>query len=206
MAHNVVEIIFDQFLEIVERLSKKSCFKFNECSFKYRVRDAVHHRLLDVLYVATDKCDRQREVIVTIDITNICYDDITTCKWVNYLETSAEEFVHDICPAKYVVVKEHVSQCRVEPPRWEPLPCNSTTTIIRKKPVEPEPECEVIVERECECVPECKREKCHSKHTVIIREQEERPWKCGDYSFPVKEHHHEAPKSKCTSGRCGGSH
>lgn len=186
---NVVEIIFDQFLEIVERLSKHACFEFDECAFKYRVREAVHHRLLDVLYVARDKCGRERDVIATIDITGICFDYLTTCKWIQYLERIAKEFIHDICPPKYAVVKDNSRKCREEPPRCDLLPCRHVTTVIhKKKPPKVKREPEIIIEKECVCVPECKREPCIPKRTIVIREELEKRHKCGDFSVPVKEY------------------
>ena len=186
---NVVEIIFDQFLEIVEGLSKHACFKFDECAFRYRVREAVQHRLLDVLYVARDKCGRERDVIATIDITGICFDYITTCKWIQYLEKIAREFIHDICPPKFAVVKDSGNRCREEPPRCDLLPCRHITTVInKKKPRHKEPEPEIIIEKECECVPECKREPCIPARTIIIREELEKEHKCGDSTVLVREH------------------
>lgn len=188
MANNVVQVIFDQFLGIVERLSKKACFEFNECDFDYRVRDMVTYRLLDVIYVICDKCGRRRDVIVTIDITNICFEYLTTCKWVEYLEKLAHEFISDICPKKMVIVKEEPKKCRPQPPTWKPFPCNNVVTVIRKKePIVEEPECEVIVEKECECVPECVREPCVPKQQVIIKYENEKPFKCGVPTFLIEE-------------------
>ncbi|XWV25643.1 hypothetical protein QJ856_gp0110 [Tupanvirus deep ocean] len=195
MANNLVQLIFDQFLEIVEGLSRKSCFDFDECDFDYRVRELVGHRLIDVIYVVEDKCGRRRDVIVTIDFTNICVEDLITCKWVEYLEKLAHEFVNDICPKRLMIVKDEPKKCRPQPPKWEPFPCRNITTVIRKKkPVPKEPECEIIIEKECECVPLCKREPCVPKQQVIVKYEEEKPWKCGDFSILVeepKEKHHD---------------
>ena len=221
---NLVQIIFEQFLEIVEVLSKKSCFKFNECDFDFRVRELVKHQLLDVIYVIEDKCGRRRDVIVTIDITNICLEDLILCKWVEYLEKLAREFIHDICPKKLVVIKDEQRKCRPQPPRWEPFPCKTVTTIIRKKPIIHEPECEIIIEKECECIEECKRQPCIPKKQLIIRYETDKKWKCGDHDELVREpeqkkhdfkpcrgnidYNHHLWKPCCSgkkSGCCGGS-
>lgn len=193
MANNIAQLIFEQFLEIVEKLSKKACFDFNECEFEYRVRELVGHRLIDVIHIVEDKCGRRRDVVVTIDFTNICVDDLITCKWISYLEKLANEFISDICPKRIIIAKEEPKKCRPQPPKWEPLPCGAITTVIHKtKPVIKEPECEVIIEKECECVPECERERCIPKQKVIIKYDEEKlPHKCGDVEILVKK-----PKEK----------
>lgn len=188
MTSNLAQIIFEQFLEIVEKFAKHACFKFDECDFEYRIRELVMHRLIDVIYVVEDKCCRRRDVIVTIDFTNICLEDLITCKWVDYLEKLAREFICDICPKKLVIIKEEKKKCRPQPPKWEPFPCKITTTIIRKKPIIRKPECEVIIEKECECIDECLREPCVPKKQVIIRFENEKPFKCGDFTMLVKDH------------------
>lgn len=187
---NLVQMIFEQFLDIVEVLSKKSCFKFDECDFDFRVRELLNHRLLDVIYVIEDKCGRRRDVLVTIDITSICIDDLISCKWVDYLEKLAHEFIHDICPKKLVIVKDVQQKCREEPPRWEPFPCKTVTTIIRKKPIIHKPECEVIIEDKCdECIEVCKREPCIPKKQIVIRYENDKKWKCGDHDHLVEKPH-----------------
>jgi len=187
MAIDIVQLIFDQFLEIVQRLSRKSCFEFNECDFEYRVREYVGHRLIDVIHINEDKCCRRKDAVITIDSTSICVEDLTSCKWVNYLEKLALEFINEICPKKLVVIKEEPKGCRPQPPKWQPFPCRNVTTIIRKKkPVCPEPECEVIIQNECECVPVCKRCPCIPSEKVIIKYENENQRKCGDYGILVE--------------------
>jgi hypothetical protein len=187
MAIDLVQLIFDQFLGIVERLSKKSCFIFNECDFEFRVREFVSHRLIDVIHTERDHCGRPRNAVVTIDYTSICVEDLTSCRWIDYLKKLAREFISEICPKKLVVVKEENKKCRPQPPKWEPFPCRNITTVIRKKvPIHKEPECKVIIERECECVPQCKREPCIPTEHVIIKYENEKPWKCGDFSMLVE--------------------
>lgn len=187
MTTNLVNLIFDQFLSIVEGASKKSCFCFDKCDFEFRTRELLNHRLIDVKYVICDECGRKRDVIATIDYTNICVEDLITCKWVGYLERLANEFVCDICPKKLSIVKDELKKCRPQPPKWKPFPCRNITTVIHKrKPVIREPECEVIIEKGCECVPQCIRRTCEPKREIVIRYEEEKPWKCGDVSCIVE--------------------
>jgi hypothetical protein len=189
MANNLVQLIFEQFIEIVLRLSKKTRCDFDECDFDFRVRELVGHRLIDVIFIIEDKCGRRNDVIITIDFTNICFEDLTTCRWVDYLEKLAHEFINDICPKKFIIIREQSpKKCRPQPPKWEPMPCRNITTVIRKrKPIPKEPECEIIIEKECECVPICVREPCIPKHHVIIKQEIEKPFRCGDFSILVEE-------------------
>lgn len=187
MSSNLVQLIFNQFIEIVERFSRKSCFDFNECDFEYRVHEQANHRLLDVILIVIEKCNRRRDVVATIDFTNICTEDLTTCKWVDYLEKLARKFINNICPNRLMIVKNNPKKCRPQPPQWKPLPCRKVTTIIRKNKPVVEPECEIIVERECECIPICNRAPCAPKHELIIRHQTEKPRKCGDHDSLVVE-------------------
>lgn len=189
MANNLVNVIFNQFLGIVEKISKKACFEFDECDFDYRVRELAGHRLIDVIYVVEDKCGRRHDVVATIDFTNICFEDLTNSEWKTYLNRLAVEFVNNICPKKYEIPLDEKRKCRPQPPAWTPLPCNNITTVIHKrKIVTPEPECEVIIENECECVPLCKRKTCSEpKHTYVVKYITEKPWKCGDVTSVVKD-------------------
>lgn len=187
---NLPSIIFDQFLQIVEKLSQHACFVFNKCDFDFRVYEKMHHRLLDVLYVVEDECKRQHEVVATIDITNICLDYLTSCKWVAYLERIAVQFVHDICPPKIAVVKQSKPCCRQEPPRCELLPCKHVTTVIKKKiPIVPREECEVIIQDCCECVPECPLAPPCVKKQVIVQYEQEKPHKCCGKTVYEKPNH-----------------
>ncbi|BCS82919.1 hypothetical protein QLL95_gp1204 [Cotonvirus japonicus] len=192
MSNKLEQLIFEQFLEIVEKIADKSadCFDFDKCDFAYRVRNNVGHRLLDVNYVIKDDCNRPRDVMISIDITNICYEDLVTCKWVNYLTKLAKEYVSDICPPKYIIIKEEPRRCRVPPPEWKPFPCKKTTTIIRRiEPIEHEPECEVIIEKGCECLPLCERAPCIPKEEIIIK-YEQAPEKCCVRTSLVEDHDH----------------
>ncbi|AEQ32680.1 hypothetical protein [Acanthamoeba polyphaga mimivirus] len=191
MANNLAQLIFNQFIEILERFAeKKFCCDFDECDFRYRVREQVNHRLIDVLYEVKDKCGRVREVYATIDFTSICLEDLVTCKWVNYLETIAREFICDICPKKIAIVKQEPRKCRDQLPRWEPFPCKTVTTVIRKKKkVHVEPECHVIVKDECECAPICERVPCVPKQEIIIQYEPDTGCRCGGNTVLVQDKH-----------------
>ncbi|AGC01754.1 hypothetical protein H012_gp711 [Acanthamoeba polyphaga moumouvirus] len=190
MANNLAQLIFDQFLEIVEKFAERSCFDFDECDFRYRVREQVNHRLIDVLYEVKDKCGRPRDVYATIDFTSICLEDLVTCKWVEYLEKIAKEFVCDICPKKLAIVKQEPKKCRPQLPKWEPFPCKTVTTVIRKKvPVKVEPECHVIIKDDCECAPICERAPCVPKQEIIIQYEPESSCRCGSNLVLVEPKH-----------------
>lgn len=178
---NLVETIFAQFLTIVEKKSKKSCCEFDQCDFNYRIVEAVKHKLMIVLFEQDDKCGRRHEVTATIDITGICFKDLTSCDWVAYLKKIAAEFINDICPKKFIIVKDKPKKCRERPHVFEPFPCKTITTVIKKRippPAEEEPK--IIIEKECECVPKCKRVPCNPKKEIIIRFEDEKPGKCCD--------------------------
>lgn len=187
---NLVETIFEQFLDIVEKKAKKSCFEFDECDFNFKVIEAVKHKLLVVIFEQEDKCGRHREVTATIDITNICFEDLTSCAWIAFLKKTAVEFVNDICPKKFVIVKDKHRKCRERPHVFEPFPCKTITTVIKKRvPPKVEEECKVIIEEPCPCAPKCKRVPCHSKKEIIIQFEDDKEHKCGDHSVFVDEHH-----------------
>jgi len=188
MSNNLAQIVFDQFLGLVEKFAKHSCFEFDPCSFDYTINYAVRHTLLEVIYTACDCCNRTKTTIATIDITNICPNYLVTCKWVNYLETIAQEYVYDICPKKWVLVKEEHKKCRNQPQHCKPFPCKITTVVTEQPPHEcdlSESE-EVIEEFVCApCKPCCKREPCPTKKQLIIRHQPAQ-WLCGDFTVPVQ--------------------
>lgn len=188
MMNSLAKLIFEQFLQIVEKLvGKKGCIKFNECDFDFRVRELVNHRLIDVIYVAEDICKRCTSVVVTIDFTNICLEDLTSCKWICYLKTLAKEFVCDICPKKLDIVKDKPKKCRPQPPKWNPFPCKHTITIIKEKEQEFEkPKCKVIVEKDCECIPMCKRIPCVPRKKIIIKNISRKRHNCSDFTILVE--------------------
>ena len=189
MATSLVQIIFEQFIKIVKKTARKHECHVTKCDFQYRTHEFKTYRILDVIYVGRDECLRQRDVGITIDITSICLEDLPCEKWVHYLKKLAREFVNDICPKRLVIVKEKKQKCRPQPPKWEPFPCKTVTTIVRKiKPIEKKPKIKVIVEKECECVPECKREKCEEQRFLVVKEKSENKSRCGDHLVLVDEH------------------
>lgn len=188
MSSSIAQLVFDQFIKLIMAFSNKTNCTFDPCGFQYRVRDLLNHRLLDVNYAVEDDCNRCHDTTTTIDITSICLEDLTTCRWVDYLEKLAKSYLTDICPKKYVIIKNDLKKCRSQPPKWTPLPCKNTTTIVRKQKLMPvEPECEVIIENECECIPVCKRTVNVPKQHVIIKYETEVPVKCGQSTVLVEE-------------------
>ena len=181
MTSNLVDLIFNQFVEMVlDRAQVKGDCELGECDFSFRTREYAGHKLMDVLYKARDQCDRVRDVITTIDITSICYEDLCTCRWRDYLEKIARAYTVDVCPRRLSLVCDVPSKCREQPPQWRPFPTKTTTTIYRKRPVDIIPEEPVVViEEECQCIPVCKREPCTRKKEVIIRYKNEPAPKCG---------------------------
>lgn len=189
---NLVKVIFEQFLDIVERKAKKTCYEFDECDFNYRVVEAAKHKLLIVIFEHEDQCGRREDVTATVDITNICFEDLTSCDWIAYLEKIATEYVNDICPKKFAIVKETPRPCRERPVCFQPAACRTVTTIIKKRPPPPEEECEVIIEQPCPCLPKCERVPCVPKKEIIIQFENEKLPKCGGNTVLVnnepKEH------------------
>ena len=171
MANNLVEIIFEQFLAIVEKLAPKYCFDFNECDFKYKSREGRFVQLIDILYRVHLKCKRFRDVIVTIDFTAVCLEHLPTKKWRQYLKNLAKDFLSDIINEDKFVMpdKERIKKCRKEPV-WCRFPTKCTTVIRRPcKVVKKQPKIKVLVEKECECIPICKPVKCQKKREIIIK-------------------------------------
>lgn len=184
MSINMGQLIFDQFIEIVLRLSKKLECHIDECDFDFVVRDDACHHFIDVIFLGKDKCGRCRDINIIIDTTNISCLDLHSPKWLVYLEKLARQLLNEICPRRMLVMPERLNQCRPQPPHWKPFPCKVTTTIIKKlKPVPPKPKCNVIVKEECECIPECKRVPCVPDHEVIIKYEKQKKNCCGDVTF-----------------------
>lgn len=201
MANNLVQLIFDQFVAIVIKIASKCRCEVDVCDFDFRVRELTGYRIIDVLYVAHEQCGRTRDVVTTIDFTNICFEDLTSCEWIQYLKKIAREYVADICPRRVVIVKDKKRRCREEPPVWEPFPCQQITHVVEVTPVEPIiPRPKIIYEHECECVPQCERKPCIAQERIIIRRETEHvPWRCGDYTVSAHNKHH-SPQSPKRNG------
>ena len=191
MASNLPSTVFRQFLEYVEKYLARTCCKFDECQFDFRVRNKGANTVLDILFINYDECKRRHDILTYIDITNICFQDLTTCDWVDYLKTLAREFVARICPPEIDIIPLH-NPCRKEPPRFCCFPITRTTIITKHVPPPcPKPETEVFVERSCECAPKCDHNICPEDHKLIIRYKNEKRQKCGEahcYTKKVPEH------------------
>lgn len=182
MASNLVDLIFNQFADmVVDRAETKDRCEISQCDLSYRLRVISGHKIIDVLYKLYDDCGRVRDVITNIDITNICYEDLCTERWLKYLEKIARAFVVDICPKKLGLVCGVRNTCREQPPKWEPFKTRTTTYINRIKPHEPKiTKPQVIVEDECECIETCQREPCSPEEKVVIRYKNEPSFECGN--------------------------
>lgn len=195
MANNLVEIIYEQFLGIVEKLAPKYCFEFNPCDFQYKTRDGVNVQLIDILFRAPGKCDSYRDVIVTIDYTSICLNDLPTKKWKTYLKNLANQFLHEIVYVETFVIPkpEKLRKCRKEP-KWCHFP-TKLTTIIHKpcEPKEEKPKIKVVIEKECVCVPVCHDSPVAPKKKIIIKcDNEPKKPKCNSCNPHHDDDHHES--------------
>lgn len=168
MSNNLTQVIFDQFLDVVLDAAKKTCPGLDKCAFNYCIKPA---NTMNIIYTSTDECCRSFNTTTVLDITNICYGDLTSDKWIGYLYQVANILIADICPKKYVFTKVNNVECPPDPPKWTPYPTKLTTTII--KPVCPPPDdddCEVINEVSCECIPSCPRVFNSTPRKILIKE------------------------------------
>lgn len=169
MRTNLVEFIYDNFIQVVERVAKHKRCCIDECSFEYKIRKSCHHDLIEVIYVRRDSCDRCIEVSTIIDYTNICFEYLLTSKWAQYIKSIAKEFVKDICPKKFIIVFEEEKKCRPQLPIWKPHCGVKTTTICCKEEIIEKPKIIFIRQKKCECAPICKPHKCPKKHYIICK-------------------------------------
>jgi len=171
MAFNLVEIIFNQFLDYVEKLAhKKYCREINRCDFNYKTNETKFLQLIEVFTKAYDECNRCREVFIVIDYTSICFDQLPTKKWKQYLKKLAAEFLTELYEITvFKLPKEYKNKCREEP-EWCRFPTQCTTVITKIcKPKKIKPKYEIVIENRCECIPVCKREKCEPPRKLIFR-------------------------------------
>lgn len=160
--------IFNQFLDILKPLAAKKGCCFNECDLDYRCRDKCGQKSLDIRFIRRDHCNRESETITSLDTTSICLEDLVRCDWIEYLTGMAKDFVGQICPKAYVILKANKS-CRRAPDVWCPRPCHNTTRITQREEPLPEYEHREIVTEYCECVPSCERKVCMPTNTTIVQ-------------------------------------
>ena len=166
MCSKLSATIFNQFLSIVDALNTSNCV-IDQCGFSHQTVKHNNYTTLNISYKYVDSCDRCFEILVVIDITNICFQDLPSCKWVNYLENIAEEFLHNVCPKECVVVYPEKS-CRKSPPVWEPFPCTETRYVIQEDVI---PECHeptIVRTKVCKCEDPCPRHELKTKKKTII--------------------------------------
>ena len=178
MTNSINKVIFDQFLSLIEKLTHRSCCNYNECDFDY-VENNKNRNLLTIIHFSCDKCGRVQEASVVVDKTNICLEDLISCRWVEYLESKARELIDEICPWNIRVVPDNPKRCKPHHPVWKPDPCKTTTYITHKNECEESSEeCEVIIEKECECIKKCKRIPCVPKRQIIMKYENCEPARC----------------------------
>ena len=169
MAEKLVHVIAKQFLKIVKkRWYDKCCEKFKKCSFEYHSQE--HYHVIVVEHKKSDKCDRIIRTIAKIDHTNICIDDLTSEKWLNYLEEIAYDFVDNICPRKIVIVKKKEKKCKVPPPVVGPFPCKKVTVVYRKVPHKKKRNKKKKVIEQCQkCIKKCDHKKRKCEKIKVIK-------------------------------------
>ena len=174
MTNRVAQIIFTQILDTIERLAPSGC-SIDRCHFDYSLSGSQGNTLV-LTHIVSDNCGRVREFSIQVDITRICIEDLTTCSWVDYINSKALEMIEYLCAPEIHVVPKHPKKCRERHPVWTPTPCKTTTYVTKVQCCpEPEPECEVIVEEECSCIEKCVRKPCVPKHSLVIRNCQEQP-------------------------------
>lgn len=179
MNSNLYQVIFEQFLDILQQASKRSCPDFDRCAFNYTL---VPPASMNIIYVYRDECCRPRNIVTTIDVANICYNDLCQSKWIEYLTRTATNYVYEICPKKYVIPVCTSQICPDDPPKWTPYPTKLTTTVIQEVCPEPEPEeCIVVNETICPCLPICPRKFNSTPRQYVVKKVAARPnFVCGE--------------------------
>lgn len=223
MSGPVVNTIYNQFLSLVEKNSKCACFTFDKCAFDYQIRQENRHTLMDVKFEGKSECCRIKQIYTTIDISDVCFDYLTNCKWIEYLTRLALEYIESICPPEFVLEEEGPLGCRSQPICYSP-PATTITTYRYLEPVAPSiPEPEIIIQKCCvECVPTCERVVNPIRQKIIYQNASAAPWTCGDFSVLKKQGHkghgfgscngatdynsHQWSKPcHCSTGGCGSS-
>jgi hypothetical protein len=169
MANSTLDnLIFNQFVGLV--LEQDCRCKISFCDFDYDIREEQNHVIMIVFFNGQDACKRRRTYETTIDITDICCDDVTNWKWVDYLKQIAARFAETICPRNLTVVPVPKAECRKRVTCWQPEACTRTVTIFKpakpiiKKPCKPEI---VHVKNPCKC--ECPEiPECETKERIIF--------------------------------------
>ena len=174
------ELIFKVFVDMVVETAKCD---LDTCKFDYFVHDKSGHIILEVVYFSTDKCERQKPIPISFEITNICPKDLESCEIIAFLQTLACQYACDLCRPDLVLVRTEPKGCRTEAPLWTPPPPRSTIVINHcPEKIEPIHRVEVVVRETCPCVEPCRREPTRPTKRIIIQDDPIQDWKCGDNS------------------------
>lgn len=169
MSDKLVEIIFLQFLQIVERLAPQFCFVFDKCDFTFHVREN-HAILIDVIFTLNLDCNRTKELITTIDATGICYDDLCGERWLSYLKELAKDFLAEVEELKNLKAPDcDECDCECDVAKWHTFPTKCVTII--KKDCRPKvcPKVKVIVKKDCRCEKVCPPITHEPKQVILIK-------------------------------------
>jgi len=133
MAYNLEQVIFEQFMGIMGYHCNVIGFPFDPKEFSYFPKRTKCLSLLEIIYIPK-KCRCQHLRFCTIiDYTNICFENLSTNKWQQYLNGLVVDFLDNIM-YEYVLNVPYVSTgntstCR-EQPLWCQLPTR-TTQVVR---------------------------------------------------------------------------
>jgi hypothetical protein len=200
MHKDLVLSIFEQFVSVIKKLPCNCLDSMDDCHFDYRIRNQMNSRIIDVIYSSVDKCGRRHDSLVSIDYTSICFEDLSTPQWAEYLIKLAKTMLDKICPEDVTIIPLVHKKCRPQPARWTPLPCKNTTIVTRQLKCErPAIEHEVIMEREPECVTICPSTKCVPKEKIIIKYTEEPKYTHHEPEPLSPRRIHHVERKKCTS-------
>ena len=176
MSQDLVNTIFQQFADILVTVSAQNCFQINQCDLNYRVRSTCNTSLIDICYVpsqpipTTSPCCRPRNMVITINFTNICYNNLPTCKWIQYLQTLANQFMAIILGNNPIAIPTpNVIQPR-KIPCWSRFPVKNTTVInqVCQQQIQTPPS-QVIVQNPCPCVNICPQPCYQPQQETIIQ-------------------------------------
>merc|ERR1712054_585550 len=167
MCSKLASTIFDQFVSIVNTLNTSDTCTINPCGFTYQLVHHNNYTTLNISYRYLDDCDRVYDVTVVVDITNICFDDLSCPKWVNYLETLARQLLDNVCPKVCTIIYPE-SSCRKQPPVWEPFPCRETRYITQEEVIVCPEEPTLVHTKVCKCSKPCKKNVVKTARQMII--------------------------------------
>ena len=162
MSSNLAEVIFEQFIEIVKRLSHRYCTHIKTCDVHYTTTDINNILLIELCYEIKTRCST-KNVHAVINYTSICCDDLTTKSWRTYLKGIAKDFLSKIVGCDDCEIPPPEKKCR---PRQVPCKLPKTKCVTIEPcicPPVPRPTpCKKIIKCTCYKCTSCdkKHQKC----------------------------------------------